>query len=86
MKRQAHSGLFQFLPLGLRIQEKLERLLDKHMVKLGRPQSIAWPSPPSRAHERLGASKISLSTFSSEELWEESGRLHGSSEVLLYLI
>lgn len=34
-RMQAHAGLFQFLPLGLRIQEKLERLLDKHMVKLG---------------------------------------------------
>lgn len=32
---QAHSGLFQFLPLGLRVQEKIERLLDKHMLSLG---------------------------------------------------
>ena len=32
---KAHSGLFQFLPLGLRIQEKIERLLDKHMTKIG---------------------------------------------------
>ena len=32
---KAHSGLFQFLPLGLRVQEKLEQLLDKHMIKLG---------------------------------------------------
>lgn len=32
---QAHSGLFQFLPLGLRVQEKVEELLDKHMLKLG---------------------------------------------------
>ena len=54
--RQAHTGLFQFLPLGLRIQEKLEKLLDKHMT-------------------RLGASKISLSTFSSQELWKRTGRL-----------
>ncbi|KAL9121992.1 MAG: hypothetical protein Q9187_001454 [Circinaria calcarea] len=58
--RQAHSGLFHFLPLGLRIQEKLERLLDKHMVK-------------------LGASKVSLSTLSAEDLWEKSGRLRGDN-------
>lgn len=32
---KAHSGLFQLLPLGLRIQEKIERLLDKHMTKIG---------------------------------------------------
>lgn len=32
---QAHSGLFQVLPLGLRVQEKIERLLDKHMQQLG---------------------------------------------------
>lgn len=32
---KAHSGLFQFLPLGLRVQEKIERLIDKHMSKIG---------------------------------------------------
>ena len=32
---KTHSGLFQLLPLGLRVQEKLERLIDKHMVSLG---------------------------------------------------
>ncbi|KAM0794595.1 hypothetical protein BDR22DRAFT_922496 [Usnea florida] len=58
--RQAHSGLFHFLPLGLRVQEKAERLLDKHMLQ-------------------LGASKLSLSTFSSEDLWEKTGRLQASS-------
>ena len=45
--RQAHAGIFQLLPLGLRVQEKLERLIDKYML-------------------RLGASKVSLSTLSSE--------------------
>lgn len=64
--RQAHSGLFQFLPLGLRIQEKIERLLDKHML-------------------RLGASKLSLSTFSSEDLWKKTGRLDSSSSELFRL-
>ena len=64
--RQAHSGLFQFLPLGLRVQSKLERLLDHHMTK-------------------LGASKLSLSTLSSEELWRRSGRLSGDRSELFQL-
>jgi len=33
--RQAHSGIFHLLPLGLRVQNKLEALIDKHMLKLG---------------------------------------------------
>ncbi|KAH7031853.1 prolyl-tRNA synthetase [Macrophomina phaseolina] len=56
--RQAHSGVFHFLPLGLRVQEKFEQLIDKHM-------------------RSLGASKVSLSSISSEELWKRTGRLEG---------
>jgi prolyl-tRNA synthetase len=56
--RQAHSGLFHYLPLWLKIQEKVEGLLDKHM-------------------QNIGASKLSLSTLSSEALWAKSGRLQG---------
>lgn len=33
--RQAHSGIFHLLPLGLRVQNKLEVLIDKHMQSLG---------------------------------------------------
>ena len=33
--QKAHSGIFQFLPIGLRIQEKVEDLLDKHMKQIG---------------------------------------------------
>ncbi|KAJ5098804.1 hypothetical protein N7532_005805 [Penicillium argentinense] len=54
--RQAYSGIFHLLPLGLRVQDKLERLIDKHM-------------------RSLGASKVSLSSISAQELWEKSGRL-----------
>lgn len=53
--RQAHAGIFHMLPLGLRIQEKIEKLIDKHMAS-------------------LGASKVSLSSISSEKLWQRSGR------------
>ncbi|KAK4547438.1 hypothetical protein LTR36_001094 [Oleoguttula mirabilis] len=56
--RQAHSGIFHLLPLGLRVQNKIECLIDKHMLM-------------------LGASKVSLSSLSSEELWQRSGRLEG---------
>ena len=53
--RQAYSGIFHLLPLGLRVQDKLERLIDKHM-------------------RSLGASKGSLSSITSQDLWERSGR------------
>ncbi|KAF2266848.1 prolyl-tRNA synthetase [Lojkania enalia] len=33
--RQAYSGVFHLLPLGLRVQEKLEILIDKHMRYIG---------------------------------------------------
>ncbi|OBT75288.1 prolyl-tRNA synthetase [Pseudogymnoascus sp. 05NY08] len=55
--RQAHSGIFHMLPLGLRVQTKVEKLLDKHMSS-------------------IGASKLDLSSISSEELWSMSGRLN----------
>ncbi|EZF56861.1 hypothetical protein H113_00783, partial [Trichophyton rubrum MR1459] len=55
--RQPYSGVFHLLPLGLRVQEKLERLIDKYMRK-------------------LSASKLSLSSLSSQALWKKSGRLH----------
>ncbi|KAI9928831.1 hypothetical protein ASPWEDRAFT_49036 [Aspergillus wentii DTO 134E9] len=63
--RQAYSGVFHMLPLGLRVQEKLERLIDKHM-------------------RSVGASKVSLSSISSQELWEQSGRLKEGSEVFKF--
>ena len=31
---QAHSGIFHMLPLGRRVQEKLEALIDKYMSNL----------------------------------------------------
>lgn len=33
--KQAHSGIFHMLPLGLRVQSKVEKLLDKHMSSIG---------------------------------------------------
>ncbi len=32
---QSQSGIFHLLPLGARVQEKLETLLQKHMDSLG---------------------------------------------------
>ncbi|KAL4969161.1 putative proline--tRNA ligase AIM10 [Aspergillus stella-maris] len=63
--RKAYSGIFHMLPLGLRVQDKLERLIDRHM-------------------QSVGASKISLSSISSQELWEQSGRLTKGSEVFRF--
>lgn len=64
--RQAHSGIFHLLPLGLRVQNKIEGLIDKHMSS-------------------LGATKVSLSSISSEELWQRSGRLEGRDSEFLRL-
>ena len=66
--------------MGLRIQEKLERLIDKHMLHIGKSKDFLAYEIASEVH--AGASKVSLSTFSSEDLWKKSGRLgKGSSEV-----
>ncbi|KIW64055.1 proline-tRNA ligase [Phialophora macrospora] len=63
--RQAYAGIFQMLPLGLRVQEKLERLIDKHM-------------------RSVKASKVSLSTLSSQALWEKSGRFKTGGEMFTF--
>lgn len=53
------------LPLGLRVQEKLEGLIDKHM-------------------KSVKASKVSLSSISSQALWEKSGRLKRGGETFTF--
>jgi len=60
---QAHSGVFHLLPLGLRVQSKLESLIDKRM-------------------RSIGASKLSLSSITTEALWKQSGRYSANSELL----
>ncbi|KAI5780532.1 prolyl-tRNA synthetase [Geopyxis carbonaria] len=62
--RQAHSGIFHFLPLGLRVQDKLERLIDKHM-------------------RSIGASRLALSSITTEKLWKKTGRLEKAGAELL---
>ncbi|KAK7940791.1 prolyl-tRNA synthetase [Apiospora aurea] len=64
--RQSHPGVFHMLPLGLRVQEKLERLIDKHMLS-------------------VGASKVSLSSLSSQALWERTKRLEAYGPELFRL-
>ncbi|KAG6006286.1 hypothetical protein E4U21_007168 [Claviceps maximensis] len=64
--RQSQSGIFHLLPLGLRVQNKIEALLDKHMTS-------------------IGASKLSLSSLTSEELWRRSGRFDQVSSELFRL-
>ncbi|GAP82533.2 putative prolyl-tRNA synthetase [Rosellinia necatrix] len=61
--RQSHSGIFHVLPLGERVQTKLENLIDKHMAQ-------------------LGACKVSLSSLSSQELWQRTNRLDGYGQEL----
>ncbi|KAH9998074.1 prolyl-tRNA synthetase [Xylariaceae sp. FL0662B] len=56
--RKSSAGIYHMLPLGQRVQRKLERLIDKYMAQ-------------------LGASKISLSSISSQALWQQTNRLEG---------
>ncbi|KAI1415650.1 prolyl-tRNA synthetase [Hypoxylon sp. FL1857] len=64
--RQSHAGIFHMLPLGQKVQEKLEKLIDKYMVQ-------------------LGASKVSLSSISSQALWQQTNRLEGYGPELFRL-
>ncbi|KAI0525788.1 class II aaRS and biotin synthetase [Xylaria bambusicola] len=61
--RQSHAGIFHTLPLGERVQKKLESLIDKYM-------------------SQLGASKVSLSSISSQALWQQTNRLEGYGQEL----
>lgn len=49
---QAYSGVFHLLPLGLRVQDKLERLIDKHMGSLGGCLSTEFDSTAYLNHAR----------------------------------
>lgn len=44
---QSHSGIFQLLPLGLRVQDKITRLVDHHMRALGAPNRLSYALQPS---------------------------------------
>lgn len=76
------------LPLGTRVQEKLERLLDEHMQSIGERHNLphldsaCTKKADNFYHSVSGASKVSMSSITSEELWRKSGRLDKvSSEV-----
>lgn len=46
--RQAHAGIFHLLPMGFRVQEKIKRLIDKHMQSIGASRvSLSAISSPS---------------------------------------
>ncbi|KAF2967189.1 hypothetical protein GQX73_g6361 [Xylaria multiplex] len=60
---ESHAGIFHTLPLGERVQKKLENLIDKYM-------------------SQLGASKVSLSSISSQALWQQTNRLEGYGQEL----
>jgi prolyl-tRNA synthetase len=72
------------LPLGRRVQEKIEKLIDKHMSSLGILIIDATTLSLTGKLIVLGASRLDLSSISSEELWRKSGRLeNANSEVSL---
>lgn len=83
---QAYTGLFHLLPLGLRVQEKIERLIEHFMDRVGMCFLDLYSKPGAICSEYtdVGASKVALSSISSEALWQKSGRLKdGDSEVRL---
>ena len=63
--QQRYSGFFNLLPLGLRVQDKLERLIDRHM-------------------NLINASKLALSSISSQEIWQRSGRLSADPDLFKF--
>lgn len=61
---QSASGIFCWLPLGLRVLKKIEAAID-------------------REQEKIGASRICMSTVQPAELWEESGRYNAYGAEML---
>ena len=76
MPCQAYSGVFHLLPLGLRVQNKLEALVDKHMSSIGNSTLL---SHRTGVDILVGASKVSLASITSEKLWRKSGRYTGNN-------
>ena len=56
---QAYPGVFHVLPLGRRVLDKLEALIDKHMYNLGKRNATKFTVCPTfelilvKAHQRL---------------------------------
>jgi prolyl-tRNA synthetase len=63
--RQSNPGIFHFLPLGVRVLDKLRQVLVDEMG-------------------RLGASEVSLSSLTSEQLWRKSGRLSNDAQLFRF--
>lgn len=69
------AGIYHYLPLGLRVLERIEKLLDKHMRSLGMFLIIMLNIVVFMLE---GASKLALSSISHAAVWQKSGRLEGS--------
>ena len=66
------------------MQDKVEALIDTHMSSLGMVR--LYTQSPIPSNSAVGASKVALSSISSEELWTKSGRLNSvSSEVCIFI-
>ena len=62
--RQNASGIYSFLPLGLKVLHKVERIVREEM-------------------ERSRGSRIINASYSSSELWQESGRWYSYGSELM---
>lgn len=66
------------LPFGLRVQKKLEALIDKYMSELGETFPLLIIDHR-LINVSIGASKVELSSISSEAAWKRSGRLDSNN-------
>lgn len=71
------------LPLGLRVQDKVQKLINKHMASIGM-RRLLYPNLFEEVLMDKGSSRLDLSSISSQELWAASGRLNAiNSEVTI---
>jgi prolyl-tRNA synthetase len=71
---KSSPGVFHMLPLGLRVQEKICKLADAAMKRVGSLREFEWAD--------VGAAKMELPALSPFQLWVQSGRwLTGTDEV-----
>lgn len=75
--RKSHSGIFHMLPLGRRVEDKIQHLIDQHMESLGQakcPPELGWQA----AHSLFrGFEAFPLEHLLGSSLGEEWSTLKG---------
>jgi prolyl-tRNA synthetase len=76
-QQKSSSGIYTVLPNGLRVLEKLERIIDEEMERIGEPGVARGSSSiqlPDSLSDDTDASKLSLPSLLTPALWQQSGR------------